>query len=115
MNRSAFIAALLGAAGMIIAFAFLARERAELAPKAAKFDDYCQSVRATAGVVLTDLDNEKWRANALERFSSRVDDFNRCATRVLSWEPFTACKLRGDQPCIATFVRETRDAIPVTQ
>lgn len=84
-----------------------------LEQKASKFDDYCQAVRATAAVVATDLANERWRPDALERFSARVGDLNRCATRTLSWDRFADCKLRGDQACIALFVRDARDAIPV--
>jgi len=105
------LAALLLCASVLLVRTNLRISRAE--EKATKFDDYCQAVRATAGVVATDLDNERWRARAIERFSSRVDDFNRCTTRTLSWKLFTECKLSGDRACIATFVRETRDAIPL--
>lgn len=82
------------------------------ADKVKKFEDYCLGVRVSVDVVRTDLSLAKWRTQALERFTSKLDDINRCSTTVLDWDRFSDCQLHNDQACVDAFVRHARDAIP---
>jgi hypothetical protein len=122
MNHRLVIASLIATATIAIAvevtiLSVTARERHRYADKVRKFDAYCGGVHALVGMVRTDLDNDRWRAQAIERFMTRIDDVARCVddhtVTQADWDRFAACRLAGDRPCVDAFVLTVRDAIPL--
>ena len=93
----------------IVVFGFRVMPRYdELRSKASKFDAYCLQVR---GGVSTDIHlfQEGQRARAVERFTYRIDDLERCAD--VSPARFQRC----DERCVEGLMLEARQRIAVPE